>query len=72
MDFHLLLGKDEYVVANIGNFKLWFYYYTELLTAFDYKPAFQIAAEGRQIYKTADHIQYQQYVCVGEHEDEKI
>ena len=45
---------------------------TELLTAFDYKPACQIAAEGRQIYKTADHIQYQQYVCVGEHEDDKI
>ncbi|MBR19790.1 MAG: hypothetical protein CMA64_06555 [Euryarchaeota archaeon] len=37
---------------------------TEEVASFDYKPSCQIAAEGRQLYKTGERIDYQQYLCI--------
>ena len=31
---------------------------------FDYKPSCQIAAEGRQLFLTAEGIHHKQYVCI--------
>ena len=41
---------------------------SKLIESFDYKPSCLMAAEARQLYKTADYIDNQVFICIGEHE----
>ena len=39
----------------------------ELKDTFNYKPSCQIAAEGRQLFLTAEYIDHKKYTCVALH-----
>ena len=41
---------------------------SKLVESFDYKPSCQMGAEARQLYKTADRIDNQMFICIGEPE----